>query len=590
MADFDVKLSETSGVGVAQATPAPVKGAILGDLVEDTGEMFVKNRTEELKLAKDKLRNAALASFTDKQLRIANAVNTGQMSATQARLQFRSNVQKSIASTPALAEDFLQIHSKLMSTSGLAKSAAQQAEDLDQDINSATDRGWVTPNMTDAQKFTALQSMRTFDKQKELLAQRQAEVNYVNSQLETKSKTIGIDRAEIELNKMRRTEGSKRNLDVLADAYMPKFRSDMNTITTQLADGTMSEKDAVVAVNQAFQSVQMLINSIGSDAGRDYLTTITEPMRQMKEDTLALVKGDIDRTVYEDKVKSLIAITQLNALRSSDQFKNYVAVSRLMPNVPSEFIVNSTLVTQDLWKKMGSKDGQNGNVFDQDTSGVRTYFSGLQGAMDKSDRIGEDANREIQTHVDNVLRSIPQYASSAERVADYLPVVDFLSSPTVGKYIKEKGGIPSEYAEGANDVMQTVYERRILPMVQAEFSRAGLQYMLRQGEQAPEGETTSMNTVRAGGEFLNLSMANAPTVSAIEPVFTGSGVRFKVSEGLDPRLRNEASNKIKELNRTVSPMVNKFIRMSAHLEGHTDYRKVFEQNFNNLFSPNPEQE
>ena len=38
-----------------------------------------------------------------------------------------------------------------------------------------------------------------------------------------------------------------------------------------------------------------------------------------------------------------------------------------------------------------------------------------------------------------------------------------------------------------------------------------------------------------------------------------------------------------KLNREVAPVLNKLIRLGSHLDGHTNYRRFFEQNYSEMF-------
>jgi hypothetical protein len=586
MADFNVNLTEAQGVGVQMATPSTARAEAIGQVASSALKVFEEKTEKEIEKAQEQFESGVISDFANKQLDIANAVNSGQMSPLKARMLLRSNAQKAITSYPTLAEDVIGMHSKLMKTSGLGKSAAEAAEAFDKVSKEAVSKGWVTPDMTKEQKHLALAEYSTFVNSIERMKKEQAEVTLKNSKLETKSKTIGIDQSELELNNARLKRGSKNNITHLTNAYVPKFRSTMTSIADRVSKNQMTEKEAILAINEEFQSVQMITSSVGTEAGREFLTSAIAPLNTIKEDTLSLIKGEIDKGMYDRKVQTMIAMTQLNALEADEVFLKHVAVSQLSRHLPAKFIADWTLLTKDVMKKMAEKEGQNGNVFDKDKKGVKLYFNSLEGAIKNVPDNDQASHKEIRTHYENILRSIPQYANSAERMADYIPVVDFLASPTTGKYIKEKGGIPAEFVEGAKDVLDFTYQQRVLPMIQEEFSKHNLKWELPLGKDAPDRPDVKTSL---GTGILPRLVIKEPSVSVIEPLFSGSGVRFQAIKGLGES-DEIARNRAKTLNNLVSPMVNKFIRLGAHLEGHTDYRKVFEENFNNLFAPEPSEE
>ena len=67
--------------------------------------------------------------------------------------------------------------------------------------------------------------------------------------------------------------------------------------------------------------------------------------------------------------------------------------------------------------------------------------------------------------------------------------------------------------------------------------------------------------------------------SVIKPTFTGAGVTFIAQPGSSNAIRIKA----KDLNQKVAPVLNRLIRMSAHLAGGTNYKSVYDQNYSAIF-------
>ena len=587
MADFSTGLSEVQGAGVS-APPAEIDPTAVGVVkgLEAVTDIFLENKEKEVELTANKLKNTVISSFTNQQLKLADAVEAGQMSPVKARMLMRSSVQQAITAHPELASDILGIQSKLTSTPGLAKSAAEQAQDLDDMKEEATDAGWVLPSMTNSEKEIKTREYFAWKKTGEEIKREQELVALENAKLATQSARLGISKSELDLQKTIRVETSKGHIRKLADAYIPKFRMDTEKVLAAFRRGEMDQQEAITAIRGQFSSIESIVNSVGIDAGRDYITTVVSPMERIKNSTEELLSGKLDQDTYESQVKSLVAQAKLNVLKQADdEYLNWMAVSQLSPNVPAEFVVGFTKVTTDLMAKMSNPEGQNGNVFDQDGQGVRTYYNSLKGVMSKSDKLGDGVKDEVVTHLSNTLSSIPEYAGSVKSVKQLLPTLDYLSSPEVGKWMAEKGGVPKENVEAARNAMMSLYEGKVLPLIQKEFSRHSVSFDVRLGEEAPEGEDVKR---KLGKGFLAPLNITQPASSLVEPVFTGTGMSFKPIEGLTDSQARVAKGRAQELNKNVTPVVNKFIRMAAHLDGSLDYRKAFEENFVNLFAPQPE--
>jgi hypothetical protein len=65
----------------------------------------------------------------------------------------------------------------------------------------------------------------------------------------------------------------------------------------------------------------------------------------------------------------------------------------------------------------------------------------------------------------------------------------------------------------------------------------------------------------------------------IKPVFTGAGITFMAVDGSD----NATKSKAKDLNAKVAPVMNRLIRMGAHLDGNQNYREVYNNQYAAVF-------
>jgi hypothetical protein len=79
--------------------------------------------------------------------------------------------------------------------------------------------------------------------------------------------------------------------------------------------------------------------------------------------------------------------------------------------------------------------------------------------------------------------------------------------------------------------------------------------------------------------MINAEERTSSVEERIKPVFTGSGITFMPRDGSDAKTKMKAQ----ELNKKVAPVVNRFIRMGAHLQGNQNYKQVYESQYAAIF-------
>lgn len=220
--------------------------------------------------------NANLSSFAAKQLEIADAVSRGDLDSATGRARMRMNFSETLAEGTVPYKDLSLAQTGIMSTAGLGKVVATGTQEEQEQIlldKSARAAGW--DNTEDYLQFTKAQS--------DLKAQ-QAKVNYETSQ-------IGLEQ--------KKTTREQRNaLGSMNDAYTRKFRSDIDKIVNDVDTGNMSAEDGAFLLDQQWNTIQTLINNQGSEAGTEFLSSITAPMRSIYDLSRKRVTGEISGEVF----------------------------------------------------------------------------------------------------------------------------------------------------------------------------------------------------------------------------------------------------------------------------------------------------
>lgn len=580
MADFSTQLSETGGVGISTTPPAQDQSSkLFAEGVKVATDLFEKKVEVELEAKQKEVSSALLSQFTQRQLKIADMVGRGTLSAQQARMKWRSNVARAIQTSPELATDILDVHSKLTKTSGLGKTAADQAAEIDTRINAARTRGWTHEFATQEDQYGAMLAMEQFDNQNEMLKRQQQETALLNSQLETRSKTIGIQKGELELNRSLQKHQAEMGLATQAKAYYPKFKSQLGRVIEQVKSGQMTKEQGLLEMQGYRQELQSVVSATSLQAGRDVLTSMMTPLETMYQDAVKVVDGKLSADLYTNQLNQTIASLQLQQMGASKKFAHQVAMSRLFAGTNTMLALEMTLTSRDVLERVLEPDANVPSLFTEEARSITKF---VKDSPDSSKLDDMDLQRKT-TAVNKILQSFAKYGPVEDKLADAAHMLDYFASPSFQKESVENGIVTKENADNAKRVMDIMYEEKVLPLIQQEFSRDGFTFEIKPGDKAPEG--ANVRTER--GYLTYKQVADKPVLAAVTPAFDGTGVRFVAREDLTGREAEAAQAKALQLNKKVAPKVNKFLHAGAHLSGSTDYRDFYEKSFNSLFSPDP---
>lgn len=553
----------------------------VGDVVEKIGKQKEKERLALLQQQQDQ----AVSTFVRGQLSLADAVDTGGMSSLEARTRMRANLSRAIADNPALAVDLGKAHTATIKSTGLGQAVYEGTEAEKQQVNietEAVEAGWVRPNQPPQDKEKAAYAYQDFKRSMELMGFEQKKLALESSRVGLQRERIGLTTAGIQQQNARLALAEKQNklnaqnaLGKASNAYIVKLQGDLENIRQAKEDGSIDATQAAMATDQAFLVVDQLTRQIGAQAGSDYVNNLTAPMRQMVENYKGYMTGQIKLNDLQTRTDTNVAMQTLN-LSNNPQSAKIIATSKLFPNSDvlsvseySDIVKNFIGGGQDVNTKPADvlPDYQEGK------DGLNTYLNMMQQTMGKVNSgtavDPEGTKQDVDNNLTNILRSIDVYGASTSNASDYNGVMDFLSKTEVGRYITTQGGLPDTVA--ANKAAQAIeyqYANVVLPLIKQEYDKS------KTGGQASMSYYGRTEVPGVKGQ--------QATKDLITPQFIGSGVVFNVKPG-DTSTFTRA--KAKELNDKVAPVLNRLIRVSAHLSGTTDYKSVYEQNYSQLFEP-----
>lgn len=553
----------------------------VGDVVEKLGKQKEKERLALLQQQQDQ----AVSTFVRGQLSLADAVDTGGMSSLEARTRMRANLSRAIADNPALAVDLGKAHTATIKSTGLGQAVYEGTEAEKQQVNietEAVEAGWVRPNQSPQDKEKAAYAYQDFKRSMELMEFEQKKLALESSRVGLQRERIGLTTAGIQQQNARLALAEKQNklnaqnaLGKASNAYIVKLQGDLENIRQAKEDGRIDATQAAMATDQAFLVVDQLTRQVGAQAGSDYVNNLTAPMRQMVENYKGYMTGQIKLDDLKTRTDTNVAMQTLN-LSNNPQSAKLIAASKLFPNSDVISLTQSNDVVMNFiggGQDVNTKPADVLPDYQEGKEGLNTYLNMMQQTMGKVNAgtavDPEGTKQDVDNNLTNILRSIDVYGASTSNASDYNGVMDFLSKTEVGRYITTQGGLPDTVA--ANKAAQAIeyqYANVVLPLIKQEY------------EKSKTGGTASMSYY--GRTEVPGVKGQQATKDLITPKFIGSGVVFNVNPG-DTSTFTRA--KAKELNDKVAPVLNRLIRVSAHLNGTTDYKSVYEQNYSQLFEP-----
>lgn len=578
MADFTTSyINSAPSSPVSSQQPIVDKTSLIGldflSRVVDSGASitaeYLENKRKEEKQA---FLDSAVSEFATRQLKLADAVDQGAMPSQEARMRMRKNYTEAIANNPALAGELAKAQKDIVKNTGFGKIVEEGTEQEQIQLaaeKEATLAGWIKPHQDRAGREMATQAYLQFKRSQDMLAQEQARVSLETAKINQGTALYNRQSSRLGLMQKERAERSRVALGSVADAYNFKFSQDLGEIKARVDRNEISREDAILLADQQFSVLQQATASIGADAGGDYIANLTAPMKTRYENMRKFLTGEMSAQVLENQNEITLGLQKANLLGDPEVAK-VVATSNLLPNASTSLLPALDKAVVGIMTKQSNPEGKNADLMPDDDNGkkqVETYLNILKDNM-RGATSGTLVNKgvaesEIDVNLTNVLKSVDAYSMTVEKPAEYNQIVDFLASPEFGKYTTVRGGIPADAAHNAKQVLQQQYEQQVLPLLRDRYEEVKV-------------AGTGVNPGPRGGGAQFESAANV-----IKPLFTGAGVSFVVNPEFSKNTR--AKLEAQSLNREVAPILNKLIRMSAHLGGSQDYKAVYEQNYAEIF-------
>lgn len=565
MAQLSDQLS-TGGEGTALSVKQPVRDTSVSQTLNSLSNILgsvSQNVAASRQAQAQRDANVQVVSYLDEQASVANALERGDINLSQARSKLRENFRRTIASNPDSYDDILSAHSTFMAQRGLGKVVEDK-----QAIEQATEReatlsGWLTGNESPSQRDEAIDAYLQFKRANAELAADTARLN-------NESARVGLDTAKLSLKQKERAEKSRTTLGKINDAYFYKYRKDQKGVLDRLAAGEIDERQATDELNTQYQTIQQLVGSIGADAGGDYLSNITRSYKTVLDDSLRVASGELDKTVYNNRVEKQIAIQKTFMISGDPELVRLAALDQLLPNSNLATIPAVSRKAGEILSDNSTDEGEPANLVGKNQKAEKEQYSKVISENLRTLNSGDytpEAKKQLDTNIKNILKGFSAYGASANSPEGLNTVVNLLASPEFGTYAVANGGVIAEVAPEAREVFQQQYEGPAKEAIKSEYEGRKLQ-------------------ITPGVFGLGAEWASFDTL--IKPEFSGGGVRFvpvspEVTRGMGYLNRTKFEEEVRRINKDVAPVINKLVRVGAHLQGTTDYKQVYETQIASVF-------
>ena len=585
------------GVSPAQAT-APAPSALTtvaqSGALNNVANLFqgIMGGVEAAKKQqKANTQNSVITGYAKKVTQLNAAVQQGTKTQAAAQREQRALYNQYISNYPSLTEDLTKFNSTIMGSEGLGDTLAKGSavdQQIQADTKAATAAGFVNPGMTPEQQEAGVNAFRA----------QQHQIN----QMDFYSKQLGITQQKLSIQASQesiaasRTSRANAAMDLqlkrqklriqqatsdVATSYFDKTRVQLDNLNQQVAQGLPAEQalQQLEKMKTDFAGLTMPIRGV---AGADYVDAMSKPIMDAIEAQKDFVSGKITKDVYQNKL-DLSNVKSNLEIMSNPEAAQIINISKLTGNtfsVPLVAAFGDKLV--DLVRR-GIEPGANpGNMSPdnpQEQAQTKTYFNTLRDVTknlgNKDPRLVDpkETFSEVTAHANQVLQGISDFSSAQKNPSQLNAAVDYLASPEFLALQQMGAKFNQDAVEGAKNAVSTNYNDKLIPAVRDEWQRS----------KTVLGAPTGVKQI---GRVAIPVQPTGATTDAVRYVWTGNSIQFKPAPGLE---RNpQVMAKAKELQKSLAPLINKSVRMSAHLDGSQEYTKYFQANEEAFFGTSPD--
>jgi len=534
MTDFtEAQLPEAGQVETQTPNRGPssalAAGASAARGVANFASIFAQKKGNEAALQRETASATLKTEYATQLNKIADAVQTGQITSSAGQLKTRSLFNAFAAANPQYLDDIVAIQKDHLGTTGMGKVIAegsQQEQQDRKDMATATTQGFVSSYASPEDQQAQLAAWRVRNKQAKDLELSSAALRHTSAQLEVAIKKGSLNKASLEADLAQQKQEARANLvsfgvqnnKVIANSYQNIFD-----------DPTLSEGEKVEQIENNFRLYSAEIRQAGHGAPTNEIDNQLAYAQLYKDNYIQALSGrgeTLDNEAMQRRIDNL-RLNELNRLASTTSGARILAMSEFGQDIALVFAPEIARMGLDMWAEvqgdgsslpdvLGSEDSERG----QASSGLFNWITEAIGAADTPEK-----EAELNNVVNNTLGAVGQYGLSNTDPKNFKQFVEATADPRVADFYVDNQNI--EQANNAKQALFGSWKSGVAPMIK--------------------------NEVPAGYTFL---VDNQGQVQ-----FTGEDLRV-----------------VRRLNNEVAPIMNQWNRAFAHLSGTKDYAASFVEN------------
>lgn len=493
-----------------------------------------------------------LSDLSQQQLKLADAVDQGTISSDEARMRQRANITKFLGDNPRLAGDAFSLQKTIVGTQGLGAVVGEgtvKEQNEARMVAAAYDSLFIPQDATPEQ---VQQGTEDYIKSQKIEAELKASASKTTrrqADLAVEGKVTSNEKATLELEAAQDKKKAREDLVVYSGLQHKTLSNRLNQIVLDYQSGKIpSIEDANREILQLETAVTSITGQLTATAGGDFGGALVKPIENTFDTYKKILSGEMSVSDGNNKISNIKNRFTLMAL-SDESTARLVAVSNLFGNNATALLprVDSAVVN---FLEAGSKpENRPANPYpepDQTSSvPVNTSLDLLKANMGSGDK---ETDAEINQQISSLFNGMDAYQTFIDSPMDLDNILSFIASDKVGRFGAAQGGFPEEMASKAEDVIATHYNEQLYPLLRDEFRTNRIFF----GNPLAD----------IAGKVLGGEAVSTPTPEKVGLDFRGSSVRFITSSKSSADV-----NKAKELNSTLAPILNRMVKVQAHLKG-----------------------
>ena len=566
MADFSDAQNIGTNTGSAPTAATGVSDAGAGKMaaVADTASglisIFGQNQRQnavsasaQYKAEAESQGNRLSTAYMLDSMRVSEAVESGAISRSEGTSRMRAKFAEYAQQNPEYISDLVSAHKDFVTTTGLGKVIAEGTEAEQRAVafnKKASDAGFNGPEQ--------VEQFRQIQQHTEVLNYETTKLNKTKAEVQLQGARSTAEQAAITLAEKKSLNKAKTALWEIGTITVDKGNADYRSVM---------ESDAPVAEKlQAMGQIKLNLTNQIRAGGGGVMDGEVNGLIKMVDDNYKLHVQLADGKIELEAMQTQLSFNQAKVESIAFQDANLQAVwvaakfgrdsAWLMDTLGDAGDSMSRLRDTLTKMQMGDGEAHLGNLEVTGRPGDKTGEDAIRGAVTVlSEEIQADAtstdpqlSAERVQAVRNLLIGINEQTWNPSRPKGQSLVMGFIADPKNAKYLVGKHNEFSDLTEATSKALD-VTGNQLAHVIQKEMN-------FKYG--------TEMQFSGVGVSF--------------EPGADNSktGVNFTGGENM---------HAVINMNNKMKPLINQYIRAKAHLEGHTDYRKTWEETVKPQFFP-----